>query len=66
MFRVILNLHKDIKSFVKNGDFQSNCFTCESGVRQSEQLSPCLFALHLNDCKGTQLIFTRRQIQGNT
>ena len=40
LFRVILNLHKDIKSLVKNGDLQSNCFPCETGVRQGEKLFP--------------------------
>ena len=48
MFRVILNLYTDIKSCVKNGDLQSNCFPCEIGVRQGEKLSPCLFALYLS------------------
>ena len=46
MFSVILNWYTDIKSCVKNGDLQSNGFPC---VRQSEKLSPCLFALYLND-----------------
>jgi hypothetical protein len=49
MFRVILNWYTYIKSCVKNGDLQCNCFPCETGVRQSEKLSPCLFALYLND-----------------
>ena len=49
MFGVILNLYTDIKSCVKNWDLQSNCFPCEIGVRQGEKLSPCLFALYLND-----------------
>ena len=42
-------MYKDIKSVVKNGDLQSNCFPCETGVRQGEQLCPCLFALYLSD-----------------
>jgi hypothetical protein len=49
MFRVILNLYKDIKSGAKNWDLQSNYFPCEIGVRQGEKLSPCLFVLYLND-----------------
>ena len=49
MFRVILNWYTDIKSCVKNGDLQSNCFPCETGVRQVEKLSPCLSALYLSD-----------------
>ena len=49
MFRVILNWYTYIKSCAKNGDLQSNCFPCETGVRQSKKLSPCLFALYLSD-----------------
>ena len=49
MFRVILNLYTDIKSCAKNGDLQSNCFPCETDVRQCEKLSPCLFTLFLYD-----------------
>ena len=49
MFRVILNLYTYIKSCVKYGDLQSNCFPCETGVRQGAKLSPCLFALYLSD-----------------
>jgi hypothetical protein len=39
------NLYTDIKSCVKNGDLQSNCFPFEIGVRQGENvisLSICL------------------------
>ena len=40
MFKVILNLYTDIKSCVKNGDLQSNCFPCEIGVRQAKSDLP--------------------------
>jgi hypothetical protein len=42
-------LYIDIKSCVKNGDLQSICFPCKTGVRQGEKLPTFLFALYLSD-----------------
>ena len=47
--RVIYNLYEQAKSCVKKGGELSQFFTCNTGVRQGENLSPFLFAIYLND-----------------
>ena len=49
-FQIILNMNKGIKSCVSyNGEQSLSFFSSFRGVRQSENLSPVLFALILND-----------------
>ena len=42
-------MYSNIKSYISNGNDQSNYFTINCGVRQGENLSPVLFSLYLND-----------------
>ena len=46
---VIFNLYFNAKSAVRQGDFISDFFPCNIGVRQGENLSPVLFSIFLND-----------------
>jgi hypothetical protein len=46
---VIFNLYLNAKSAVRQGDFISDFFPCNIGVRQGENLSPVLFSIFLND-----------------
>ena len=49
LFNVIFNLYKHAKSCVKVNGIKSNYFSCLTGVRQGENLSPLLFAIFLSD-----------------
>ena len=49
LLRVIQNMYKSAKSYVKQESMISGIFACNMGVRQGENLSPLLFALFLND-----------------
>jgi hypothetical protein len=49
MYNVILNMYNDVKSCINYNNCKSAYFSCDMGVRQSENLSPFLFALFLND-----------------
>ena len=49
ILRVILNMYADIKSCVTLNNNTSSMFSCTSGVRPGENLSPLLFSLYLND-----------------
>ena len=49
MYRLILNMHDNIKSCVVYNNCKSDFFRCENGVRQGENLSPFLFSVFLND-----------------
>ena len=42
-------MYSDIKSCVRVGGACSNLFSCMTGLRQGENLSPILFSLYLND-----------------
>ena len=53
VFDVIRSLYTKAKSCVKMNDKISNFFSCNTGVRQGENLSPILFAIYLNDFKHT-------------
>ena len=46
---VIYNLYSNAKSAVRQGEFISDFFPCNIGVRQGENLSPVLFSIFLND-----------------
>ena len=46
---LIRNLHNNIKSRIKTETNTSAYFPCLTGLRQSESLSPFLFAIFLND-----------------
>ena len=48
-FNVIKNMYSNIKSCVKKDCIYSQCFPCNIGVRQGENLSPFLSALFIND-----------------
>ena len=48
-FRIIHNMYQNIKSCVKVENVTSDFFTCNTGVRQGENLSPLLFSVFLND-----------------
>jgi hypothetical protein len=48
-FVVIKNMYENIKSCVTNNGNYSVFFPCRIGVRQGENLSRFLFALHIND-----------------
>ena len=62
IFNVVHNLYAKAKSRV-NGEL-SNTFPCQVGVRQSDSLSPLLFAIYLSDlnkflsehCEGLKLV----------
>ena len=49
VFKVIFNMYKNAKSYVKNETLMSGIFSCNVGVRQGENLSPLLFSIFLND-----------------
>ena len=49
MLNVIQNIYKDIKSNIIFNNSKSDCFPCDNGIRQGENLSPFLFAIFLND-----------------
>ena len=49
ILRVIKNMYYDIKACVSVNNQTSNIFTCSTGVRQGENLSPLFFSLYLND-----------------
>jgi len=51
ILRVIQDLYVKAKSQVQWNNTLSDYFSCTSGVRQGENLSPLLFALFLNDLK---------------
>ena len=46
---VIFNMYQNAKSCVKSAGKLSDFFTCNTGVRQGENLSPILFAMYIND-----------------
>ena len=50
-FQYIRNMYKGIKSVLKISGMSSECFNCNIGVRQGENLSPFLFSLYINDIK---------------
>lgn len=49
VLRVIQNLYSGIKSQVLINGCVSEYFSCNTGVRQGENLSPLLFSLYVND-----------------
>lgn len=49
ILKVIKSMYESIKSRVKYDNELSEEFTCCSGVRQGECLSPFLFAMYIND-----------------
>ena len=59
ILNVIKNMYSKAKSCVKNGGSISDTFTCHSGVRQGENLSPLLFSIFLNDME--QSLFGARE-----
>lgn len=46
---IIVSMYKNVKSKVKLNNTLSDEFSCMTGVRQGECLSPILFALYVND-----------------
>jgi hypothetical protein len=54
-YRIIHNMYQNIKSCIMlNGD--ATCFfSCETGVRQGENLLPFLFSIYLNDLESFML-----------
>ena len=53
VLRVVYSIYQNTKSCIKSGGKISNFFTCNTGVRQGENLSPLLFAIYLNDFQET-------------
>ena len=51
LLRVIQDMYKKAKSCVMWNSKLSDYFSCSSGVRQGENLSPLLFSIYLNDLK---------------
>ena len=49
MLDIIVSMYKNVKSQVKINNKLSESFSCMTGVRQGECLSPFLFAIYLND-----------------
>jgi len=49
LFRIVRNMFANAKSCVQLNNNNSTFFSCKSGVRQGENLSPLLFSLYLND-----------------
>ena len=49
ILRVIRNMYADLKSCVTLNNNTSSVFSCTSGVRLGDNLSPLLFSLYLND-----------------
>ena len=49
VLRIIFNLYEEAKSCISLDNEVSDCFPCNVGVRQGENLSPLLFAVFLND-----------------
>jgi hypothetical protein len=62
-FKFIKNMYNTIKSRIQIGDHVSDCFMCNVGLRQGENLSPFLFSLYINDLEE---FLTRNQIHGFT
>ena len=59
-------MYRDIKSKLKSNNKLSDEFSCMTGVRQGECLSPILFAMYVNDfeqefitkgCGGVDIVF---------
>ena len=57
MLDIIKSMYENIKSRVKLHNKLSQAFSCMTGVRQGECLSPILFALYVNDLE--QQLITR-------
>ena len=49
MLEIIMSMYRDVKSRVKLNNKLSEEFSCMTGVRQGECLSPILFAMYVND-----------------
>ena len=49
VFQVVYNIYQKTKSCVKSGGKISDFFSCNTGVRQGENLSPILLAMYVND-----------------
>ena len=49
MLDIIVSMYENVKSQVKINNRLSESFSCMTGVRQGECLSPFLFAIYLND-----------------
>ena len=49
MLDIIKSIYQNVKSQVKHNSNSNSSFTCNTGVRQGECLSPFLFSMCLND-----------------
>ena len=48
VFNIIREIYSKAKSCIRKDNMISNCFMCNIGVRQGDNLSPVLFALFIN------------------
>ena len=56
VFQIIFNIYQKTKSCVKSGGKISNFFSCNTGVRQGENLSAILFAIYVNDFQDWKML----------
>ena len=49
MLKMIMEIYRNVESYVKNSNMHSDWSPCIDGLRQGDGLSPILFAMSIND-----------------